>query len=306
MPKIAAREYKLMLQASRLAMVGWTAANSEQPLSAESSDVLHTLGEQIGQAARRHGIQCEHPFGASVDVAVALLDTEQRLLGQHELVLRRRHDPRSDRIELTLKCRSADRYIAAESDVAPTPPDGSRDIGDEAPDVKFEEDIAAPFRSRFSHSGTLTLATDDAEFALGNVRGLSRVFRGLKGWVKGELDEHQQHAPLEARRTSVMERVWKGPRLLFPSGGETGAEAGAEGTVALILWSPIDRPETAVAELSFRCKSRKKGKERFSRETAVAARSFFAELQQLPIADRADAVTKTEWWFGDTVHANPR
>src|SRR5262245_45774347 len=74
---------------------------------------------------------------------IAFLDTQDFTIRANGFLLRRRRKPRGDKAEYTLKIRSPDRCLAADPALARA--DGS----------KFEEDIAAPFVSRFSLSASV-------------------------------------------------------------------------------------------------------------------------------------------------------
>src|SRR5919109_631606 len=82
--------------------------------------------------------------------SIIFLDTPDHTLRRNGLVLRQRAV--DEAVEYTLKCRSEDRYFAAGTDV------GAADRLKSDP--KLEEDIAPPFRGRFSHSTTITVAGD--------------------------------------------------------------------------------------------------------------------------------------------------
>ncbi|MGD9632635.1 MAG: hypothetical protein AB7U97_05095, partial [Pirellulales bacterium] len=177
-------------------------------------------------------------------------------------------------VEYTLKCRSPDRYVAVGADV--------RGGGDGKPDVKLEEDIGAPFVSRFSHSG--------------KVAGKRRMPKTLGAAVR--------YFPALKRLERDGRRCRPGLRLLPVNGLRVYERVYARATVklvkaeaelAVILWSDGKRGRPLVAELSFRYGVDEAAN---SRETALAAMRFFEGLQQLDWC-RADTRTKTRFVYRD-------
>ena len=84
-------------------------------------------------------------FDEEQERTIVFLDTPELALRRDGFVLRRRMA--GEKAEYTLKCRSEDRYFAAGADLGTVK-------GFKA-DEKLEEDIAPPFRCRFSHSNTV-------------------------------------------------------------------------------------------------------------------------------------------------------
>lgn len=216
--------------------------------------------------------------------SIVFLDTPDLTLRRNGLILRRRQgveDPR-----YTLKCRSEDRYFAAGTDLAAA---GGLDA-----DEKLEEDIAPPFRCRFSHSNTVMVEEGpggpEAPTTLG---AASSIFS-----ILGTLTHDGRSCPpdtalLPVHNLTAFERVYTGAKLAFGGLGP-GTNEGA--SVALILWSGGKEGRPLVAEFSFRLKDKE---ERFTRELAASARSFFEAVQRLDWC-RPDAVTKTEYIYRDT------
>ncbi len=93
------------------------------------------------------------------------LDTPQFALRQKGFALRLREE--TDRFQINLKYRDADRYISASKDLS------SSSKGK----IKFEEDILPPFTSKFSHSNSIESAEKPQ---LGVMKEATALFPGLK------------------------------------------------------------------------------------------------------------------------------
>lgn len=106
---------------------------------------------------------------------VAFLDTAERDFRANNLVLRRRVGLRPDagQIQVTLKCRSPDRYVAMGTRTS-----ADRDLKQNLKS-KFEEDIIPTFRSRFSASRTLTLEGSEHASAPATLERAARYFPSL-------------------------------------------------------------------------------------------------------------------------------
>jgi hypothetical protein len=215
---------------------------------------------------------------------IVFLDTPDLTLRRNGLVLRRRQGDEAP--QYTLKCRSEDRYFAAGTDLAAA---GGLDA-----DEKLEEDIAPPFRCRFSHSNTVTVEEGSGgQEAPATLAEASSIFP-----VLGTLTHDGRACPpdtalLPVHNIEAFERVYSGAKLAF---GGLGPGSDEEASVALILWSSGKEGRPLVAEFSFRLKDKE---ERFTRGLAASARSFFEAVQRLDWC-RPDAVTKTEYIYRDT------
>jgi len=221
---------------------------------------------------------------------IIFLDTPDLTLRRHGLVLRRRTD--DDSIQFTIKCRSEDRYFAAETNLHP-----GNDQSFTKVEEKLEEDIAPPFRCRLSHSTTVTLSGSGGagpRTMPTTLDDATALFPVLKTLV---LDGRPcpPETPLRTvHNISVHERVYsKADLVLQAPDSQAGDE---EASVAVILWSNGADGRPLVAEFSFRIKE---ADERFSRGLAVTARSFFELLQRLDWY-RPSAMTKTEYVYRDT------
>ncbi len=104
---------------------------------------------------------------------IEFFDTPDQTLLVRGLILRRRED--DERVDLTLKARSEDRCLAAAAEVQ-----ADKDLPDKRVKQKFEEDIAAPFRPRFSNSCTVKFSAGDAPPAPASLADAAAWFPDLR------------------------------------------------------------------------------------------------------------------------------
>ena len=129
--KLVSREYKVMLD--------------HEPF-VDRRAALRALRDELDALAGAIGrIAMKGDFDEEVERTIVFLDTPETALRRGGFVLRRRMA--GEKAEYTLKCRSEDRYFAAGADL--------RTVKGFKADEKLEEDIAPPFRCRFSHSNTV-------------------------------------------------------------------------------------------------------------------------------------------------------
>ena len=270
---VESREYKLLV--------------NHEPF-ADPDEAVKAVWDEIEEAVKTLPmIQTKSKLDEKEMRSILFLDTPDHTLRRCGLVLRQR--TLDEAVEYTLKCRSEDRYFAAGTDV-------SAAEGLEA-ELKLEEDIAPPFRCRFSHSATITVA-GDGDAALQKMpktlREAAALFPVL-GTRRADGRPCSPETSLEVVNSiTVSETAWKGGKILFESDGEAKSE---KATVALTLWSRGKANRPAVAELSFRLKD---SEERFSRNLAEAARSVYELLQRLDCS-RPEGMTKTEYIYRDAV-----
>lgn len=248
--KVRSREYKLMLDptafADDAAVAGFWAE-----LRARADAPVRLAGKLDKARAR----------------AITFLDTAERALQADGLCLRRRVE--EDQVQYTLKCRSEDRYFAQDIDLGARAREAS---------AKLEEDIAAPFTCRFSHSNTIEVRAKK-DVVPADLEAAARLFP-----VLAELrfaGKKMGAASLAPVGPTMAERVLTGGRLVLPE--DTAA------SVALILWTTAAEGPPMLAELSFRIEDNEGA---FSRSVSTAARAAFAWLQGLPMV-RRDGPTKT-------------
>lgn len=263
--KVESREYKLLIEHAPFADPG----TAVEAVWSEIEQALETL-----PGVRTSG-RCDQQETRTVD----FLDTPDHTLRQAGLVLRRRV---GEQVEYTLKCRSEDRYFVAGTDVSAAERWQSK--------RKLEEDIAPPFRCRFSHSARVVGPSGKKKqpTALVEVAVLFPLLGTLT--ANGRLC-HPETALVVVNNLVVEETVWKGGKILF---AQRGADA-EKAQVALILWAHGRQNRPVIAELSFRIED---SEERFSRELAQAARAVYRLLQRLDCA-RSGGITKTEYVYRD-------
>ena len=240
---ISRREYKVMLD-DRLFV-------DRKEAAASFCRDLHSLAKRLRK------VECDGEFDGSDKREIVFLDTIDETIHLNGFVFRQRTDVEVGKTEYTLKCRSPDRYVAAAAEVSA----GKGFKGDE----KFEEDIGAPFVSRYSHSNTVENQDKEPE----TVKEAARLFPSL---AKLRRDGDECPDRLELRPVNAMrafERVLRGPMLVFDK---------TEAEVALILWSDGAKGRPLVAEFSFRYKHKE---EDFDAKAARLAMEFFKELQRM-------------------------
>ena len=258
---VTSREYKVML---------------DHRMFAQRMDALGELQRDLQRLAKRIQLAIEGKWSKPKKRSIRFLDTCDGAVNANNFILRYRRKPGADEPgELTLKCRIEDRYLAAGASIY------ARDRLDG--ETKFEEDIAAPFRSRFSHSQTVDnpAATPPATIgeaaeifpALGNLRRDGRICSAA--------------TPLETVGGLVpRERVYKGVDFFLASGVRASA--------AVILWSASWKGRVNFAEFSFRYGSET---EDYEAATARQAYDLFAAIQRLDWC-LPDGRTKTQFAYG--------
>jgi len=190
MRKITSREYKVMLAHGAFA---------------DRKSAVESFWSELRDFARSLRIDAHGKFTSPERREIVFLDTPDFTLRRNGVILRRRvEEAKPGNVQYTLKCRSEDRYIAEGMDLRAT-----RGLTN---DEKFEEDIAAPFLSRFAHSNTVTFAADDDPGRPNDLREAGKVFP-----VLAELERDGARCPagtpLEpVNNVKAYERVYKGPQ----------------------------------------------------------------------------------------------
>jgi hypothetical protein len=272
--RVTSREYKVIVDSALFA-----------DLDAALSDVV----DDMGDLARSLDLEFTGHFDATdpKERTILFLDTPDFTLRQNGLLLRQRVKRKSGATEYTLKCRTEDRYVAAGRALSPGPKLKY--------DSKFEEDIGVPFISRFSHSMTVSL--DESEQLAGKqypetLAAAARLFPGLLTIRHDRLPCQPETGLAPVHDLKVLERVFTGPTLHFPSG--RGRSSPTPAPIALILWSKGKKGRILTAECSFRYTDEQ---ESFSSEVASTARKFFEGLQYQDWT-RPEAITKTQYMYG--------
>jgi hypothetical protein len=242
------REYKVMLDAAAFA--------GADPVPAVHGfwDELVAVTEDIGR----------HTKGEPDDVrerTVAVFDTDGCTLRSSGWVLRRRVEDAE--AEVTLKARSLDRLIVATTEVEPRSKDW---------EMKFEEDIVAPFVSTYSLSTTVEAGEDPRLESMDDLRDLFDA-KDLED-VEGDLTL--------VGDTVYHERAFKGGKLDL---GHANAK------VTITLWWLPDQPAApVVAEASFKIEAED---DAFERKIVQRANELFERMQALDPWVAPDATTKT-------------
>jgi hypothetical protein len=255
MLQIVAREYKVVL---------------DHQMFADHRTAVPAFWQELKRFARTLGVKAKGRFEKPNRRTITFLDTADHSIYASGLVLRRRDD--GERVEYTLKCRSPDRYFAAQADLS-----AAKGLKD---DAKFEEDIAAPFVIRFSQSNTVAVKGKRPQ----TLRDAAAIFP-----VLGRLRRDGRKCSGKTRLQPVnglqaFERVFAGPLLKFDD--ETAK-------AALILWSAAPKGRPLVAEFSFRYADKAEG---FSRNVAELAMEFFLATGRLDWC-RPQGRTKTQYVY---------
>lgn len=267
--KVEAREYKLLVE--------------HEPFTDPAKAVEAVWAEIAGTITTLPGVRTKGKLDELETRGNFFLDTPDLTLRRNGLVLRQRGA--QDAVEHTLKCRSEDRYFSAG-----TPVDAAEGLETK---TKLEEDVAPPFRCRFSHSATLTAGAKDPAGKTPKTLGEAAALFPVLGTLRiDRLPCPPETALVVVNEIKVDESVWTGGKIVFE---QIDAGKAPKAEVALILWTRGKAHRPAVAELSFRIKD---GEERYSRELAAAARAVYELLQRLDCA-RPAGMTKTEYVYRD-------
>lgn len=269
--KVDSREYKLLVH--------------HEPFVDPGAAVAEVWGEIENAVGTLPGVRTKGKLDEEESREIFFLDTPNFTLRRFGLILRQRSLGKG--VEWTLKSRSEDRYFAAGTDVRPAA--GFED------NRKLEEDIAPPFRCRFSHSATVALDAKQAQVAGRTLGDAAMLFPALKLLqVDGRLCDPKT----ELRTVNdivVDESTWKGGKIAFDE--ILVNEKQQKGSIALTAWRRGKGRRPAIAELSFRIKFDEK---LFHRELAIAARTVYKLLLRMDCA-RIGGLTKTEYIYRDNV-----
>ncbi|MBI1324483.1 hypothetical protein GC170_15040 [bacterium] len=270
--KIESREYKLLIDHS---------------LFRHRSEAVNEIWREIRHAAKDlPAVRIKGELKLAGTRMARFLDTPDFTFRRNGLLLRQRWGEGSS--ELTLKCRSEDLFLAFGTDVTP-----AKGLAGKA---KFEEDIAPPFLSRFSHSATVAGLVSDKPGkppkAPATVADAEEVFP-----VIGTLssDERTLHGKIEIRTVQgieVKETVWTSDTIEIRVDDESKP---LKASFAAILWTRGPSETPVIAELSFKIRTLDGY---LSRSAAAGARSLHRALQGLD-SYRSDARTKTEYVYRD-------
>ena len=245
---VVSREYKVMLRAAKF-------TGHEPALLKTASAFWHDFSASIqGEAI--------DTTGALQSVAkrrrIQFFDTPSSDLTAAGYIFRVRGDLKGGRPEVTLKFRHEDRYFSESRRI---------DTSVEDTEVKFEEDIKAPFVSLYSHSATAAIRTRETP---ADLPALVRMFPSLSR----RLDDANGTRPLSAiGGVTARERVITGATV------QIGRKPKVEAECALIVWYDDQNVGDAEAvEFSYRYGNRK---EQYGGGPARRACAVFKALQSL-------------------------
>jgi hypothetical protein len=263
---VQSREYKVMLRPEHF-------AGNEQTM-------LKT-GDAFWRDFRKESADVVIEAGGDLDTIktqrlITFFDTSKQLLNGSSYIFRQRVDLESEKRQVTLKFRHADRFLAQDRTMDASVPQGAK--------TKFEEDIKAPFVSLYSFSTSLPL--DKPSRDLGE---LARLFPDL-----GErVESFRESEPLAAVNSFTA-------RELVVEGGSIrlGNHPKVEAECALIVWydhaGRKDMP--GAVEFSYRYGD---DDEAYDGTTARRAFEVFRVLlTRLSKWVAPDARTKTAFVFG--------
>ncbi|MBX7169042.1 MAG: hypothetical protein K1X74_22090 [Pirellulales bacterium] len=260
---LQSREYKCMLDGRLF--------GEPRPAAAELARNLADAAKSVKQFSWGGGFDSD-----ASERTIEFLDTSDRAIALNDLVFRRRVRLDKQRTEYTLKCRTPDRYVSAGTKIAP-----ADKFQEDLRDLKFEEDIAPPFASRFSHSATIqgpNQAPEDLAAAAAWFPLLAKLKRDGET-CPGKL------ALQPVNVLAIHERVFKGPTCTFH---KTTAE------VALIIWTNGPLGRMLAVEFSFHYDLED---EELTTKAAESAWRFYRYIQRLDWC-LADARTKTQLAYG--------
>jgi hypothetical protein len=252
---VAAREYKLILTTERF---GDRAAGST---------AFRKLAMELARA--KGGTVVDKQKGEEVR-RTWYLDTPGNDLRRHEFALRVRLEGGKE-YKTTLKCRSADRYLAASHSLA----------GSDKIEEKFEEDILPPFQSRFSNSAIYRSKSEPRFATVGDV---AKIF---PGFAKLPIAPEAKLAPVNDLH--IHEIFRKLCQVDFGPGPAVKA--------GISFWYLTEKTDEwpLIAEFSFDYAPEKP--ERFPARTVERANAWFTALQGLPGWFNFDATTKTRFAY---------
>lgn len=258
---ITSREYKVML---------------DHRMFSDRKDGLHLVQRDLKRLSRVLDIAPEGKFDMVERRTIRFLDTPDTTIRRNRLILRLRHGiDAAGHGEITLKCRTPDRYLAAGINL--------QSVNGVEATSKFEEDIAAPFCSRFSQSLTVYSPSKNIPDRIATA---AEIFPIL-GQLRRDDGKCDAQTPLGVVGGLVPhERVYKGLKFGFTSA--------TRASVAVIRWTNSSKGRTMCAELSFRYGN---DDEEYTVETAERAFGLFAAIQKsgwcLP-----DSPSKTQLAYG--------
>lgn len=252
---VQAREYKLILATDRFA---------DRDAGASAFQTL------ILELAKSHGGRVKKKQDSEEVRRTWYLDTSGFDLRRNEFALRIRREGGKIH-KTTLKCRSADRYLAAAHDLGAS---GKAEL-------KFEEDILPPFQSRFANSADLE---SKAGPYLPDVAALAKIFPGISRLqIPGK-------APLEVVNNLHFHEIFR-KLCQIDFGKGPPLRAGAS------FWYLTEEADgwPVIAEFSFDLEAA--APDDFPPKVLAGINGWFRALQGLPGWFNLDATTKTRFAY---------
>jgi uncharacterized protein YjbK len=211
------------------------------------------------------------------------LDTENFELKSKNFFFRIREEEGDKEYDVTLKCRHEDRYISSNYDL-------SNSIKTDY-EVKFEEDIIAPYVSKFSMSGKYK---DNENPEINSIGELKSIFPGLHnhGLKEGKLKKVNN---FEAKENSC-----KIGKFIFDNNDNSEKEDNQIKTDLNLWYLPDDERIPLIVEFTFDYSAKKRKNdtdkllmEEFPFSLVQNAYEFYHALQDSRIVDLESSKTKT-------------
>jgi len=247
--KVISREYKLVLKAEKFLGQEKDLLSKAQNFWKDCITTIDPSGTHTAGTFDKINGQWEIRF----------YDTSDLSLYHTNYIFRERRDLLSDEREVTLKFRHPDRYFSQDRDML------SRKIG--SGELKFEEDIKAPFLQLYSFSSTQPVKNG---LGFTKLKPVLKLYPGLKPQLNALGDNESLSV---VNNLSVREMVITGSALILSEDPSVHAEC------ALIVWYDANEPgkDPIIVEFSFRYRNKK---EKYDRETTELAYSLFLSIQQ--------------------------
>lgn len=253
---VGSREYKLMLDPALFA--------GSSPATAVSqfwNDLEPLIENNLSRTATG-------TFALTKSRTVRFYDTPLTcVLNNHSYSFRERVE--NSAREVTLKFRSPDRYISQYEDLSGTETDAS---------TKFEEDISAPFASKYSNSTTQGISDTK------NLNKMDDPIRLYPGLLSYGFDDTEAIAIVG--NLTVEESVYEGTEV------DLGNENGA---FSLTLWYKSGITTVPViAEISFKHKD---AAEDYSQNVVTRSKTLFELMQTMSGWLSPSSLTKTAYVY---------
>lgn len=247
--KVVSREYKLMLKAKKFA--------------GKESALLKKAGifwQAMSKAVSKLEVTAEGNFDTiKTKRRIRFYDSKEETLINKKYIFRVRKEIEGDKHEATLKFRHPDRYVSQDRDMTAA--------HEGKPDIKFEEDIKAPFVVLYSFSSGCPVS-DTNEFK--KLQDIFTLYPGLEKELNGSTVDEKI---AQVNKEDILEIVLTGASIPLTNDPSDAAEC------ALIVWYGLDGFKSGpdLVEFSFRYKDKE---ENYPGELAQKAYEVFLLIQQ--------------------------